>query len=74
MTVTLPGPGAEPAWQAGEPLGTPVAELLHAAPPEATLGALPPGSTRAASWRSWEAAFKRHLRQGNCQTPLTRAN
>ena len=64
VVVPIPGVGAEPAWAGGESPPGPLAELEQGAPSGADLEQPPPSATRAASWRSWEASFKRHLRGG----------
>jgi hypothetical protein len=69
LVVELPGEGvAPPSWESAEPAVLPVDRLASGAPAAASTLALPPGATRAASWKSWRAAFKRHLEQG---MPLT---
>jgi hypothetical protein len=64
LALPVPDVGGEPDWPGGEALATRLGELEQAPPAGALSEPAPSSATRAASWRSWQASFKRHLRHG----------
>jgi hypothetical protein len=64
LAVPVPAEGGEPTWDAGLALERPIAEHAQAPSESAEAGRLPASAGKPASWRTWEASFKRHLRQG----------
>jgi hypothetical protein len=59
--------GESPAWEQGESYTRPLDQLAPGTP-SGSRPAPPPSVARAANWKAWRAAFKRHLEQG---LPLT---